>query len=107
MMIENADFTKLDRTFVTIMDKVYENYEQGKKTFVFIYYAGHGEMDVFTFAMLNAETKAKYRFPLENQIRTLGKIEGAYVIGVFDCCRTHVHPSLRGNEIKSDNEGPY
>ena len=81
------------------MDKVYENYEQGKKTFIFIYYAGHGEMDLFTFAMLNSDSKDKYRFPLERQIRALGKIEGAYVIGVFDCCRSNVHQLLRGSEV--------
>jgi len=107
MMIENADYTKLSRTFLAIMDKVYDNNEQGKKTFIFLYYAGHGEMDLFTFAMLNANTKDKYRFPLEQQLRTLGRIEGAYVIAVFDCCRSHVNPALRGNGVQPDVEGPY
>ena len=94
-MIENADQSKLNKTFYAIMAKVYENNEQGKKTFIFLYYAGHGEMDLFTYAMLNADTDDKYRFALEQQLRTLGRIEGAYVIAVFDCCRSHVHPALR------------
>jgi hypothetical protein len=76
-------------------------------TLLLCYLSGHGEMDTMTFAVLNADTKLTYRFPLEKELRTIGKIPGAYVIGIFDCCRTNVDPALRGGHDAPDDEGPY
>ena len=60
-------------------------------------------MDNVTFAVLNSDNKLTYRYPLEKELRTIGKIRGAYVIGLFDCCRTNVHPALRGGSEEADN----
>ena len=105
--VENCDFVTFGRTLSKIMDKVYDNYGEGKKTLIFLYYAGHAEMDNTVYATLNADTKATYRFPLEQQLRTLSKIPGAYVIGLFDSCRTSVHPALRGGPGEPDAGGNY
>ena len=78
------------------MTKVDDNFAEGKLTLIFFYYAGHGEMDNMTYAVVNSDNKDKYRFALEAQLRTLGRIQGAYVIALFDCCRMKVHPDLRG-----------
>ena len=37
----------------------------------------------------------------------IGKIPGAYVIGIFDCCRSNVHPALRGGPDVPNDEGSY
>ena len=94
-LIENIDRRNFDRTLRSVMHQVDENSSQGKKTFVFLYFAGHAEMDNLTNALLNADNKENYRFPLEAQLRALGRIEDAYVISIFDCCRSRVHPALR------------
>ena len=41
-------------------------------------------------------------FPLEQQLRTMGNQNGAYVIGVFDCCRANFEQPTRGT---GDNGG--
>lgn len=88
-----------------VMHQVDENSRQGMKTLVFLYFAGHAEMDNFTNVLLNADTREKYRFPLEMHLRTLGKIEDTYVIAVFDCCRSRVHPALRGGAGVFEDDG--
>ena len=89
------------------MDRVYENYGQRKKTFIFLYYAGHAEMENTLYALLNSDEKTKYRYPLEQEVRNLSKIPGAYVIGLFDCCRARVPKDLRGGPGEPDAEGKY
>lgn len=37
---------------------------------------------------------AKYR--LERQLRNIGKEKGAYVLGIFDCCREQLTDAMRG-----------
>ena len=57
--------------------------EQNINTLTFVYYAGHGLSDNNLWAQLNEEMI----YPLEKQLRSLAKIQGSYVIGLFDCCR--------------------
>ena len=65
--------------------------EEEQNTLLFVYFAGHGSMDNTTRAMLNG----KKHYPLEKSLRNLAKCEGgSYVIGVFDCCREKLDPSL-------------
>ena len=65
-----------------------ENAKEGENTLVFIYYAGHGVSDNYTFALVN-DMKRPW-FPLEQNVRTLSKAEGSYIIALFDCCREKV-----------------
>ena len=57
--------------------------EDNINTLTFVYYAGHGLSDNNLWAQLNEEMI----YPLEKQLRSLAKIQGSYVIGLFDCCR--------------------
>jgi len=75
--------------------EIFNNWEQRKeKTFIFFYYAGHGQMLNVTYALLNDARKP--RFPLEKLLRNLGTNHGAFVIGVFDCCREKFVEASRG-----------
>ena len=55
---------------------------------MFIYYAGHGVSDNYSYALLNENTKSP--FALEKHVRSISKEVGSYVIALFDCCREKV-----------------
>ena len=74
-------------------------------TLVGVYYAGHGVMTTMTYALCNGATMpdgslgkvSKTRYPLENRLRSLGQIPGAYVLGILDCCREYLEEAKRGS----------
>ena len=108
---EDTDFDELYELFKDITREVETNWERGRETtFIFVYYAGHGVLDATTWAVMNTDTK-KWRFPLENLIRTLGANRGAWVVGLFDCCRKSLAAAMRDDgaiDVKSpDEEPPY
>ena len=55
-------------------------------------------MKNYTKAVCNTAVKKFYIFyPLEAQLRVLGQKPGAYLIGIFDCCRANfIEPSRGG-----------
>ena len=82
-------FKEFQMAFLGLLKTIKGNYDENEeKTLVFIYYAGHGVSDNYTFAMLNDPTRPQ--FPLEQQVRTLSKQAGSYVVALFDCCRERV-----------------
>jgi len=88
VVYEDTDFNSLVDLFRDLTTVVSNNWDRLREiTFVFVYYAGHGIMDNYTFIVLNDVDPRKYRFPLEKFLRTLGTIPGAWVVGLFDCCR--------------------
>ncbi len=82
----DCTYEQLHALFKDMQEEIRKNSRHGEKTLVFIYYAGHGVNDEFTFAVVNDEGKKK-KFPLEAFIRTLGTEKNGYVVGVLDCCR--------------------
>ena len=61
--------------------------------FIFVYYAGHGTvMDGTTQIVLNINEGKKTPYPIETQLRLLGRVKGVYVMGVLDCCRSPITP---------------
>ena len=90
-VIEEADFEKMKEVIKRLSLDVANNWENGRmRTLVFFYYAGHGMMNNYTYAVLNAPAGTKIsrtRYPLENSLRVLGNTDGSYVLGIFDCCR--------------------
>ena len=53
-----------------------------------MYYAGHGFMHKGTTAiLLNSSDPSKMKWDIENKMRSLGILKGAYVVCLFDCCR--------------------
>ena len=58
---DHKGFTKLLRDILFEVDKNFENGR--KKTFIFLYFTGTGEIDATTKALLNDERN--YSFPLE------------------------------------------
>ena len=86
ILIENCDFTRLKDLFADLnRQAVVNQVTHRKKTFFFLYYAGHATLDSTTKVVLN-EGRIP-RFPIESMLRTLGTHKGAYVLGVLDCCR--------------------
>ena len=48
------------------MEETDDNWRlHGKRTLIMFYYAGHGQMYNFTYAVLNKANVEKMRFPLE------------------------------------------
>ena len=49
-------------------------------------------MDNFTYAVTNEtpENGEVKKFPLEKSMRHIGAEEGAFVLGVLDCCREKI-----------------
>ena len=90
--------------FVGLVKAVKSKYEQlEENTLVFIYYAGHGQSDNYSFAMLN---EAKL-FPLEQQVRVLARMKGSYVIALFDCCREKAKTGLGHGSSSSDQQEDF
>ena len=65
--------------------KLYVNKDQGLKTLVKVYYAGHGAMRNMTYCV-TTDPKKQY-YPLENMLMKLSQTENSFVFGIFDCCR--------------------
>jgi hypothetical protein len=65
--IEDADFKAFSQTIKDLRHTIVDNWNHRRqKTFVFIYYAGHGIMSNTTYAVCNGAAKrTKIRYPLE------------------------------------------
>ena len=96
--IADADFKTFSQTISDLRHTIVDNWNRGRqKTFVFIYYAGHGIMSNTTYAVCNEATKrTKIRYPLEMNLRSLGTERGGYVMAIFDCCRERLSDAMRG-----------
>ena len=46
------------------------------------------------------EIARKVFYPLEGNLRSMGALPGAYVIGVFDCCRAEFELPDRGAGVQ-------
>ena len=88
----DCDFERLSHLFVELNEEAIANWRNNnKKTFIFVYYAGHGTvMDGTTQIVLNINEGKKTPFPLETHLRILGTRKGVYVMGVLDCCRSPI-----------------
>ena len=103
--IEDANFKDFTDTISDLRYTIVDNWNRGKqKTFVFVYYAGHGIMDNTTYAVCNEATKRhKIRFPLELNLKALATEKGSYVVAVFDCCRERLSDAMRGTGNTNQN----
>ena len=97
--IEDANFKDLSQTISDLRHTIVDNWNRGRqKTFVFVYYAGHGIMANTTYAVCNEATKrTKIRYPLELNLRSLATERGGFVVGIFDCCRERLSDAMRGS----------
>ena len=107
---KDCSFAQLGQLFKDLTNEINTNWRRGRKTFIFIYYAGHGELDGLTFVLLNDAKKR--RFPIEYCLRTLGTNEGGYVVAILDCCRSKCDSTIkRGKDdeevVVLDESGVY
>lgn len=87
-ILRNADFKTMSKKLKALDLEIINSQDENKKTLLFVYYAGHGILKGYTKAVCNQAQRAFHVFfPLEQQLRTIATQPGAYVIGVFDCCR--------------------
>ena len=105
--IYDADFTTISRDVIQFAEgNISANWLNGKqKTMIFVYYAGHGIMSNFTKAVCNSpDQRNRVSYPLESNLRVLGTKPGAFVMGVFDCCRaSFVEPESKRGISSEDN----
>ena len=71
-----------------ILKKLANNEKEGENTLVFVYYAGHGVSDNYSFALVNDINRPW--FPIEQNVRVISKAVGSYIIALFDCCREKI-----------------
>jgi hypothetical protein len=105
--IHEADFNMFKNAISEEADGLISaNWLEKKKTFIFVYYAGHGIMQNMTKVVCNtAARRARIFYPLEANLRALGHKKGAYVMGVFDCCRAAFVDPHRGGGQQAQEEG--
>lgn len=75
-----------------------------KRTFVFVYFAGHGMMKTRTLAVLNQPEHPLYA--LDEKCNIMGSCPGVFVYAVYDCCRENVTPKIEASivELKQQHE---
>ena len=91
-MLTDADYQTVKVAIDTATNEIYENNKNGQNTLLFVYYAGHGMMDNYTYSVLNGGRR--YKYPLEKMLRTAAKMNGSYIIAAFDCCREKLSKDL-------------
>ena len=105
MVKTNTDFRGFSALLEHSKTLVYANKSNSKKTLVFFYYAGHGILKGHTKAVCNqGDVPRKIFYPLEGNLRALGAVPGAYVVGVFDCCRAAFEQPDRGTGVQAAPE---
>lgn len=107
--MKDPDYQQVKIAIDRASQEVYENFQEGSNTLLFVYYAGHGMMDNSTYCVLNGARM----YPLEKQLRSLAKADGSYVVAVFDCCREKLkkkasrgfNPNeMKWNTLEDDSE---
>ena len=104
---EDVNFKEFSEIMNGLQEKIIQNWAGKQRSLCFVYYAGHGVMDNMTYAVCNHADKAsKIRYPLQQRLKALSQLPGAYVCGIFDCCRERISPAMRGGfEDPSANDG--
>ena len=83
---EDVSYQDLNHIKTKLRQEIVKNWAEKRKTLCFVYYAGHGVMDTMTYAVCNQADK-KFLYPLQGQLKALSQEPGAYIIGIFACCR--------------------
>ena len=92
--LTDAPFKQLSKIMKELNADVQRFNALGIKTLIFFYYAGHGAMQSGQSVCVLNETR-KF-FPIEKQLREIGKLENSYVIALLDCCRETIRTAMRG-----------
>ena len=81
------------------------NWEDGGlKTLLFLYYAGYGSTKDYTYAMCDmGGSPSEILYPLEQQLRVIAELNGAYVVGIFDTCQDAAADRLLCENKESDS----
>ena len=90
--MEEPTYAEIKKALYLVQNKIFFAGEEGEKTLLFVYYAGHGIQANMTEIITNGGSKFKY--PLEKMLRCFGSIKGAFVFSLFDCCRERVNAEL-------------
>ena len=86
---EDVSYQELTGIKNKLRQEIVKNWAEKRKTLCFVYYAGHGVMDTMTYAVCNSADK-KFLYPLQGQLKALSQETGAYIIGIFACCREKI-----------------
>ena len=103
---QNADRAYFSELFADLRQELLNNASAGEKTLLWFYYAGHGVMKNLVYAVCT-DTRSPY--PLEAQLMNLSSTKGAFVLGIFDCCRAPFPSKHRGSNEGdgADGESAY
>ena len=100
VVLKEPKWNQVHTAILTLATELSKANADGERTLLFAYYAGHGMADQHLQVQLN-ETK---RYPMEKMLRSIAKMDGSYVMGLFDCCRERIvaEPSRGGGEADDD-----
>lgn len=87
MRTENGVCEDLEKGYRKICDEMSNAKSNKKKTLLYVYYSGHGNMDTTTKIICNVSESFYRYWDLENRLSILSKYPNTFVVGVLDCCR--------------------
>ena len=98
MKMVNLTYKEIVDRFKRIMQLIQLDGQNGFNTLVYVYYAGHGQLEANTCIVMNSnsEDDSELSYPLEKILRIIAKMKYAYVFTLLDCCRTLVRAQNRG-----------
>ena len=91
------------------MIKIRQNAQQGHRTLLVCFYAGHGATVLYkTEALLNSNQQGNDRkqYELEYELRECAKLNGVYVIGLFACDRAPMPVEAKRGGTKGEQISP-
>ena len=68
--------------FAKVTRETFVNIREGKKTLIFVYFAGHAAMLKDTYIVLNDKNSI---YPVERMIRGIAALKDTVVFGLFQC----------------------
>ena len=93
----DADYDTMRNLFnFDVSDKIFENAEQGRRTLLLCFYAGHGAIQEqsnykYTWALFNSNvgerSQGGNQFNLEGEMDDYARRKGTYIISLFACSR--------------------
>ena len=87
IVVKNPTFKEISKLRDDIVKKIRENYKNGSDTHVHLHYGGHGRIKKGSTRMICNDDANNFEFPIEDVLRMIAQIPGAFVFSVLDCCR--------------------
>jgi len=100
----NREKATIESEFKKLKKHSQEIYKLGEKTFIAVYYSGHGILEGGHTIAVSTNHSSNPHVNIEKEVRTLARMANVFVFGFFDCCR-EVGQDTKGGPKKEAVEG--